>query len=118
MYFSITFGKDAAGKFPVDFGAINRDGGERRLNVAVMRTDMKHVLQVLNFFRDDEFVALVTEYADGGDLQTHVESHGNGHGLAVREAKEIAESVATALHELHKHDIVHTRSQTEQCVAF
>lgn len=37
MLFSITFGYDAAGKFPVDFGAINRDGGERRLNVAVTR---------------------------------------------------------------------------------
>ncbi len=37
MMFSITFGFDAAGKFPVDLGAINRDGGERRLNVAVTR---------------------------------------------------------------------------------
>ncbi|MGD9127334.1 MAG: DUF3320 domain-containing protein, partial [Planctomycetia bacterium] len=37
MLFSITFGFDAAGKFPVDFGAINRSGGERRLNVAVTR---------------------------------------------------------------------------------
>jgi hypothetical protein len=37
MYFSITFGRDASGKFPVDFGALNRDGGERRLNVAVTR---------------------------------------------------------------------------------
>ncbi len=38
MLFSITFGYDAAGKFPVDFGAINRDGGERRLNVAITRS--------------------------------------------------------------------------------
>lgn len=37
MLFSITFGFDPAGKFSVDFGAINRDGGERRLNVAVTR---------------------------------------------------------------------------------
>ena len=37
MLFSLTFGFDAAGRFPVDFGAINRDGGERRLNVAVTR---------------------------------------------------------------------------------
>src|SRR5690606_26068516 len=28
MMFSITFGFDGAGKFPVDFGAINRNGGE------------------------------------------------------------------------------------------
>lgn len=37
MLFSITFGKDFAGKLTMDFGAINRDGGERRLNVAVTR---------------------------------------------------------------------------------
>ncbi|MCA9152580.1 MAG: DNA2/NAM7 family helicase, partial [Planctomycetales bacterium] len=30
MMFSITFGYDVHGKFPVSFGAMNRDGGERR----------------------------------------------------------------------------------------
>nr|WP_267213506.1 DUF3320 domain-containing protein [Chelatococcus asaccharovorans] len=34
---SITFWKDAADKLTMDFGALNRDGGERRLNVAVTR---------------------------------------------------------------------------------
>ncbi|WP_347138260.1 DUF3320 domain-containing protein [Paracoccus sp. SSK6] len=37
MLFSITFGPDAAGKFTMNFGAMNKDGGERRLNVAVTR---------------------------------------------------------------------------------
>jgi very-short-patch-repair endonuclease len=37
IYFSITFSRDAAGKLPMTFGAINKDGGERRLNVAVTR---------------------------------------------------------------------------------
>ena len=37
MCFSITFCKDSAGKLTMDFGAINREGGERRLNVAVTR---------------------------------------------------------------------------------
>jgi len=37
ILFSITFWKDAAGKVTMDFGALNRDGGERRLNVAVTR---------------------------------------------------------------------------------
>ncbi|MBL4809698.1 MAG: DUF3320 domain-containing protein [Phycisphaerales bacterium] len=37
MIFSITFGRDIAGKLKMDFGAINRDGGEKRLNVAVTR---------------------------------------------------------------------------------
>ena len=37
MLFSITFGPDQAGKMSMSFGAINKDGGERRLNVAVTR---------------------------------------------------------------------------------
>tara|TARA_A100000171_G_scaffold53021_1_gene75483 strand:+ start:14422 stop:20340 length:5919 start_codon:yes stop_codon:yes gene_type:complete len=37
MIFSITFGKDLAGKLPMDFGAVNKQGGEKRLNVAVTR---------------------------------------------------------------------------------
>lgn len=37
ILFSITFSRDAAGKLPMSFGAINKDGGERRLNVAVTR---------------------------------------------------------------------------------
>jgi Protein of unknown function (DUF4011)/AAA domain len=37
MVFSITFGRDMAGKLSMDFGAVNREGGEKRLNVAVTR---------------------------------------------------------------------------------
>ena len=80
---------------------------EMRIYDKLMRMSTTHVLQVLDFIRDDEYVALVTEFADGGDLQTHVEARGNGRGLAVEEAKQIALSVATALRELHDHDIVH-----------
>lgn len=37
MLFSITFGPDLAGKLTMNFGALNGDGGEKRLNVAVTR---------------------------------------------------------------------------------
>lgn len=37
MLFSITFGPDQAGKFTMNFGAMNKDGGEKRLNVAITR---------------------------------------------------------------------------------
>lgn len=37
MLFSITFGPDIAGKITMNFGAVNSDGGEKRLNVAVTR---------------------------------------------------------------------------------
>ncbi|MCB9739867.1 MAG: DUF4011 domain-containing protein, partial [Deltaproteobacteria bacterium] len=38
MYFSITFGPDITGAISMNFGAMNRPGGHRRLNVAVTRS--------------------------------------------------------------------------------
>jgi len=52
ILFSITFWKDAAGKLPMDFGALNRDGGERRLNVAVTRA--RQELIVFSGFTADQ----------------------------------------------------------------
>lgn len=37
MFFSTTFGMDAAGKMTMNFGAVTKTGGERRLNVAITR---------------------------------------------------------------------------------
>ena len=52
ILFSITFAADAAGKRSMDFGALNRDGGERRLNVAVTRA--REELIVFSGFRADQ----------------------------------------------------------------
>lgn len=37
IFFSITFGPDAAGKTMMNFGPLNGEGGQRRLNVAISR---------------------------------------------------------------------------------
>lgn len=37
MLFSVTFGPDPAGRITMNFGAMNGEGGERRLNVAITR---------------------------------------------------------------------------------
>jgi very-short-patch-repair endonuclease len=52
ILFSITFAADAAGKRSMDFGALNRDGGERRLNVAVTRA--REELILFSGFRADQ----------------------------------------------------------------
>ncbi|MGN6424290.1 MAG: DUF3320 domain-containing protein [Asticcacaulis sp.] len=52
ILFSITFWKDSAGKTYMDFGALNRDGGERRLNVAVTRA--RQELIVFSGFTADQ----------------------------------------------------------------
>ena len=38
IYFSVAYGKDEEGKIYMNFGPLNRDGGWRRLNVAVTRS--------------------------------------------------------------------------------
>src|SRR5690606_15187213 len=37
MYFSIGYGPDRDGRISMNFGPMNKDGGERRLNVAITR---------------------------------------------------------------------------------
>jgi FtsZ-binding cell division protein ZapB len=81
---------------------------ELRIYERLMRRNTQHVLRVLDFVRDDEqFVAFVTEYADGGDLESYVGNFKNAGGVPVGKAKEIGLSVAEAIKELHSHDVVH-----------
>ncbi len=55
MYFSITFSPGAGGTVPLNLGAINRDGGERRLNVAITRA--RRQLIVYSSFLADQLPA-------------------------------------------------------------
>ncbi|PVD18073.1 hypothetical protein V512_014465 [Mesotoga sp. Brook.08.105.5.1] len=41
MIFSIGYGRDASGKLTMNFGPLNKNGGERRLNVAITRAKRK-----------------------------------------------------------------------------
>ena len=54
MYFSTTYGPDPKGGLSMNFGPMNRSGGERRLNVAITRA--RHELRV--------FSSLKTEHMD------------------------------------------------------
>lgn len=87
MMFSITFGFDAVGKFPVDFGAINREGGERRLNVAITRARQELVVYT-SFLPDQLRVARSTargihdlkaflEYAEKGPAAIFAQNKGS-----------------------------------------
>lgn len=52
IFFSICYGVDEAGKISMNFGPLNRGGGERRLNVAVTRA--KHEVLVFSGLRADQ----------------------------------------------------------------
>ena len=44
ILFSVTYGPDQAGHVTMNFGPLNRDGGERRLNVAISRSRSEMVV--------------------------------------------------------------------------
>jgi very-short-patch-repair endonuclease len=71
IFFSITFWRDAAGKLTMDFGALNRDGGERRLNVAVTRA--RQELLVFSGFTADRIDSARTKALAVQHLKTFLD---------------------------------------------
>lgn len=91
MLFSIAFGPDAAGRIPLVFGALNRAGGERRLNVAVTRA--RKELVVYSSFKADQLNAerakhvgvrhlkAFLDYAERGPIALHAQDRGSVGGF-------------------------------------
>jgi very-short-patch-repair endonuclease len=91
MLFSIAFGPDATGKIPLNFGALSRAGGERRLNVAVTRA--RRELVVYSSFKADQLNAdgakhigvrhlkAFLDYADRGPIALHAQDQGSVGGF-------------------------------------
>ena len=52
MFISVGYAKDASGYFAMNFGPLNRDGGERRLNVLISRA--KERCEVFSSIRADD----------------------------------------------------------------
>jgi very-short-patch-repair endonuclease len=71
MYFSITYGPDMAGALSMNFGPLNRDGGERRLNVAVTRA--RHELRVFASLRGEQMDLSRTKANGVRDLKHFLE---------------------------------------------
>ena len=71
MYFSITYGPDMTGAVSMNFGPLNRDGGERRLNVAVTRA--RHELRVYSSLRGDQMDLSRTKASGVRDLKHFLE---------------------------------------------
>ncbi|MBS0986240.1 DUF3320 domain-containing protein [Acetobacter thailandicus] len=67
ILFSLTYGPDAAGKISMNFGPLNRDGGERRLNVAITRA--REQLIVFGSLRGDQIATERTSAAGVHDLR-------------------------------------------------
>ena len=88
MYFSITYGPDHSGNVSMNFGPMNRDGGERRLNVAITRA--RQELKVFSSLRAEQFDLSRTQAAGVRDLKHFLE-------FAERGTRALAEANAGSL---------------------
>ena len=68
ILFSMTFGPDAEGKLPMNFGPLNQSGGERRLNVAVTRA--RQELHVVASITEDRIDLTRTKATGAEHLKT------------------------------------------------
>lgn len=71
IYFSITFGKDAAGKLSMNFGPMNKSGGTRRLNVAITRA--KEEMQIFSSLMPEQIDLSRTSSEGVRDLKHFLE---------------------------------------------
>ncbi|MBC6438974.1 MAG: hypothetical protein GDA49_00880 [Rhodospirillales bacterium] len=84
MLFSITFAPDLAGKLSMNFGALNADGGEKRLNVAVTRA--RRELHVFASLTHDQIDLKRTRATGVRDLKTFLDYAERGpDALAARD---------------------------------
>ncbi|HMM37167.1 MAG TPA: DUF3320 domain-containing protein [Desulfovibrio sp.] len=83
IFFSVGYGPDAAGKVSMSFGPLNRDGGERRLNVAVTRARKEVVL--FTSLKPEQIDLARTRARGVQDLKCYMEYAERGMA-AIREA--------------------------------
>ena len=76
----------------------------------IQQISCRHLLTVVDIFREEETYALVTEYADGGSLWDLVVDEGgmeNARSLDPATAREISLQIVDGLRVLHENNIVH-----------
>ena len=76
ILFSVTYGPDRAGHVTMNFGPLNRQGGERRLNVALTRA--RHELVVFSTLRPDAIDLSRTRARAVADLRDFLRFAENG----------------------------------------
>lgn len=89
IFFSITFGPDAAGKTTMNFGPLNGEGGHRRLNVAISRA--REAVVIYSSLMPEQIELSKVRAAGVRDLKHYLE-------FAIKGARALVEqSVPTGL---------------------
>lgn len=76
----------------------------------IQNISCRHLLSILDVFREEDTYALVTEYADGGSLWELIvddDDKDNPRILSPSTARDIALQIAEGVRVLHEHNIVH-----------
>lgn len=84
ILFSITYGKDAAGRMAMNFGPLNQDGGQRRLNVAITRARVG--VTIFSSIRPEEIDLSRTRAVGVTDLKNYLEFAAKGPRSLVEQA--------------------------------
>jgi len=100
IYFSVTFGHDLSGQMSLNFGPLNRVGGERRLNVAITRA--RRELRVFASFYADQMNVTQIKAQGVRDLQRFL---------------DFAERGTPALAQINQGSIGEYESPLEQSIA-
>ena len=77
IFFSITYGPDAAGKTTMNFGPLNGEGGQRRLNVAISRA--REAVVIYSTLLPDQIDLARVRAAGVRDLKHYLEFAINGY---------------------------------------
>lgn len=100
ILFSIGYGPDASGKVVLNFGPLNRDGGWRRLNVAVSRA--RHEMHVFSTLRADHLDVSRTRAEGVAALRSFLEYAEKGTaalGVGLEEANRRIQGIETEIAE-------------------
>ncbi|MBD3920951.1 DUF3320 domain-containing protein [Paenibacillus sp. PR3] len=87
ILFSIGYGPDASGKVVLNFGPLNREGGWRRLNVAVSRA--RHEMHVYSTLRADQLDVSRTQSQGVAMLRSFLEYAEKGHAALGIQADQL-----------------------------
>ena len=82
IIFSVAYGKGSDGRLLLNFGPLNKDGGERRLNVAVTRA--KHNVQVVSSMKCQDIDLSRTNSEGVRLLRAYLDYAENGQGALDR----------------------------------
>jgi very-short-patch-repair endonuclease len=85
IYFSTTYGPDHSGVVSMNFGPLNKDGGERRLNVAITRARLE--LRVFSSLRADQINLSRTQALGVRDLKYFLDYAERGSRALAEEAR-------------------------------